>query len=607
MCAAVGGAPAGEPIGEPVGQPISVVEVTAPRVANLQPASTFASPVTALRYDPRVDIQPRGLPEGQADVAVRGGLFENTAVNVGPVTLLDPQTGHYTAEIPLDPAMLSTPRIETGIENALAGFNASVATVRYEPAPLRDGGELAVGAGSDDLRVLELRAGRDVLLSRGGSVGFAASYAASRSDGSRPNGDHEFDRFAARVQHRGEGRRTDVLYGYQDKFFGWPGAYTGFANLAETDRTRTHLLLASHRRERHDGWWQVGGYFRSLDDDYDFDRTTRESGVPGAFEHETRSYGLGLEGLVSGGAVDWRVAAQLAGDELVASTDLTGGDFDSRRYARLVVVPEKTWSLPRGAALTVRAGLGAAYSDRDSDAVLPVAGMTWSRPSGRAVDRVTLEYAATSQLPGYTALKSPPAGLFGGNPHLGRERADAVALSVERNAPAWHGRATVFYRDHQDLVDWTFRQDAPFARQANEMDVEVTGVELELARQWDAVELVAGYTYLHKDEDYGAAAVDASFYALNYPEQRLTVALRFQPVSWLDVRLDNELSRHRENPLRQSDDEAYQAALAMGWLTPVSGLRVDLRADNLTDSPFQHFPGTPPPRRQLSLNARYLW
>src|SRR5215210_6819489 len=73
------------------------VTVYSPRIANQSPAGTFAMPVSALRYEPRVDIQARNLAEGQADVTIRGGIFENTGFQVGSATLVDPQTGHYFA------------------------------------------------------------------------------------------------------------------------------------------------------------------------------------------------------------------------------------------------------------------------------------------------------------------------------------------------------------------------------------------------------------------------------------------------------------------------------------------------------------------------------
>src|SRR3954468_3323489 len=96
------------------------------QVANQTPVATFAMPVSGLRFEPRVDVQARNLPEGQADVTIRGGGFENTGFKLGALSLYDPQTGHYFAEIPVAPAMLQTPRVLTGAENALAGFNAGV-------------------------------------------------------------------------------------------------------------------------------------------------------------------------------------------------------------------------------------------------------------------------------------------------------------------------------------------------------------------------------------------------------------------------------------------------------------------------------------------------
>ena len=68
------------------------VTVTARRVANLAPAGSFAATATELRFDPQINLQARGLPEGQADVTVRGGLFENTGFRLGAVTVIDAAT-----------------------------------------------------------------------------------------------------------------------------------------------------------------------------------------------------------------------------------------------------------------------------------------------------------------------------------------------------------------------------------------------------------------------------------------------------------------------------------------------------------------------------------
>src|SRR5210317_2465771 len=128
---------------------ITEITVSARRVANLRPAGGYATAATTLRFDPLTELQSRGLAEGQSDVTVRGGVFENTGFKLGAVTVMDPQTGHYVAELPVDPAFLSKPAIYKGIDGAIEGFNSAVATVAYGIGLVQQGGSLNVGFGSD--------------------------------------------------------------------------------------------------------------------------------------------------------------------------------------------------------------------------------------------------------------------------------------------------------------------------------------------------------------------------------------------------------------------------------------------------------------------------
>lgn len=593
---------------EKIEQELSEIMVTARRVANTRPAGTYASPVTLLRFDPLTDIQSRGLPEGQADVTVRGGLFENTGFKVGAITIMDPQTGHYVAGLPIDPEILSAPEMLTGIDNSIAGFNSNIVTVEYALGKIYDGGSVLVGAGSDDLQFQSLRFANSTVSKSGADLGFALSAARSEGDGTVQNGDHEFQRFNVHVQRGDDQQQTDLVLSYQDKFYGWPGAYTGFASLPETDHTKTTLLLANHRNEIVRGFWEIGAFYRRLEDDYDFDRRTQESGEAGSFDHETKVYGVGFQGLHRSNTLDWHYAGQATADELVYSTDLTEGDFDSRNYVSVSLVPSLDVARTDDRVVTLRFGATFDWSNRDGSEISPVLGATVRKSSATGSYFVSFEYAGTSQLPGYTVLKSRPTGLFGGNPDLGREKARQASVSVGKDSSDWGTAATLFYREDDDLVDWTFATDAPFARQANAVDIDVLGFELFARRHWESFDLVASYTYLDKDADYGSAVVDASFYALNFAIHRATLAARYRFNDRLELRLDNEYREQLDNPLRSSSDEALLVSLALAWEPAEgSGFGFAITADNLTDDSYEQFPGTPAVGRQVSLSAKYQW
>lgn len=587
---------------------LTEIKVTANRVANTRPAGTYASVATALRFDPITELQSRGLAEGQADVTVRGGLFENTGFKAGAVTVMDPQTGHYAGELPIDPEFLAAPELLTGVDNAAAGFNSNIATIEYALRRIAAGGAILMGAGSDSLQFQSLRLANSSSTTAGAEFGYALAAARSQGDGTIENGDHEFSRFNAHLQRSTDAAQSDLVLAYQDKFYGWPGAYTGFASLPETDHTKTTLLLANHRQELEEGFIEVGAFYRRLDDDYDFDRRTEESGGPGSFEHETKVVGVGFNGFRAGSRLDWHYAGQLVSDELVYSTDLTEGDFDSRKYVTASIVPTLDVGEGNDRVMTLRFGAVVDWTSEDGSAVSPVASVTFSETTARGSEFVSLAYASTSQVPGYTVLNSRPAGLFGGNSSLGREKARQLSLSIGRDVASWDSTATVFYREDIDLVDWTFAIGAPFARQANAVDIDVLGVEFLIRRRWASVDIVGSYTYLEKDADYGSAVVDASFYALNFATHRATFALRYRVGQNFEVRWDNEYRNQRDNPLRGSSDEAFLSSLALAWEPPGgSGFGFALTADNLTDDNYEQFPGTPAVGRQISLSAKYQW
>lgn len=577
------------------------------RVANETPATGVATAVTALRYDPLVDVQGRGPAERQADVTVRGGIFENTGFQLGPLALPDPQTGHYFGEIPLDPVMLEGPEVLTGLGNAVTGFNSTVATVRYGFAPVAPTGSAVVGGGGHGLNYQRVRQGWE------GAVGHrkvGAEAAASRAEGhgTVARGDFAYERISGRVRVSGPEGTTDVFAGYSDEFYGWPGMYIGRAFgvlFPETDKYRVVLAGAAHRIFYGDGSHaEAGIVFRRLTNEYQFNRDTPSD----QFTHRTRMWSSALRGRHEGGvwALDYHVTA--VADELVHSRALTFGDFDSREYLKAVALPSWRAALANGDILEWRAGMAVDTSSEDATRVLPLAGLAWSRAANDAQWRAYLEYAAASQVPGYTALKSRPDGLFGGNADLGREVSRNLEAGFVYEAGVVTARGAVFRREDRALVDWVFSADAPNARRAAPVDIDTHGVEAAVAVNHGPWRWMAGYMWLDKSEDYGDEVVDASYYALNHASHRATLAAVYRPLEALEFRVDAELRRQAANILRGSGDTAFRMSAGISWVVDIGAdLEVGAVADNLTTSDFEVFPGTPGEGRQISVFGRLRW
>jgi hypothetical protein len=253
-------------------------------------------------------------------------------------------------------------------------------------------------------------------------------------------------------------------------------------------------------------------------------------------------------------------------------------------------------------------GFSVDESNRTDSAWSPVVELAREWP-GSGFSRAWLGFAEATQLPSFTALNSNPnAGLFRGNSSLGRSRTGNLEAGIAGAAGNWSGRAVIFARFDHDLVDWTFRRGVT-ARSANTVNMDTAGIEVIARWQWSSVEAVIGFTALAKDADYKGAAVDASFYALNYARYRLTAAVIWRIAREWELRLDNAARVQSDNLLRLTGgDEALMSTLGLGFgPRGLPGVSFSLRVDNLWQSNFQEVPAVPASPRLVSLGVSYSW
>ncbi len=590
---------------------VEKITIEGAATANDKPVGTFNSPISNLEYDPRVDLQSRNMAEAQADVTIRGGIFENTGFRVGSATLIDPQTGHYFAEIPIAPEMLTKPSIFTGVDNALYGVNSSVGTVSFGWKAIQKGGSVSIGAGNNNFNLQRVHGASTMLLESypAWSVGIEGEYSRSESDGTIANGDHQFERMSGRVQLASERSQTDLFYGFQQKFFGWPNLYTPF-NVNETEDIETRLVMLNHRQgygeKGMENTVEVSAYYRENDDHYVFSREN-----PEAFQafHETEVKSLALSGthnLSQDFGINY--SAQFTADDIKSTT--LENNFTSRDYYKVSVVPEYRAKLNSNESLTIR--LGGAFDDtnRDDDRLSVVGDISWLTQLDRHASRTFyVSYAEATQVAGYTAIGgSTTSGLFRSNNQLKREVSKNLEIGASFDDQSWKFDTALFYRWDNELTDWTYSFDSTSARSANPVDIETLGVEFIAIKRFDNADVVASYTYLDKSEDYGIDGVDASFYALNYPPHRATLGLVWFATDTVEVRIDNEWRKQETNALRNGSDSAFFSHATLTYSpAQIEGLSLVLAVDNLWNERFEEIPGTPGRGEQYSATLTYFW
>lgn len=599
--------------------PTITVEVKASKEERKNPVSAFDAPVSELQVDPLVDLQSRGFPEAQSDITIRGGTFENSGIRLGAAGIFDPQTGHYLSEIPLSTEMLEAPARLSGLNNAFSAFNANAGSLTWALRPIHERHRI-VSAGAGDFKTNTQHAyfaETELINSAIGSLGADASFSRFESSGTRPDADSRYGRGALRLQQRSESSQTDLLGAYQEKFFAWPDLYAPHVlhELArssdmESEDLSTALFLLNHKSKYGNGSFvEASAYHRRNHDDYEFDRY--QKGLFNAYLHTTRVSSVSADGKHVLENRFIRYSGSLIVDE-IDSSSLVFGPFSSRSWYNASLMPGYVIPVDDMRTLTFQVGASVNDTNRDHARVSPFGGIELANERQLGIrDVVYIDISQNSQLPNYTALGSnPDSGLFRGNPDLGRTISTNYESGIRIEREKTFVSTAVFYRYDKDLIDWTYDSNVPFAaRSANNMDTGTFGAESVLWHNFGLFEVRGGYTFLNKASHYAQTGVDASFYALNFPNHRIVLSLMTSPFEEVSIRLDNEWRQQEANVLRDSGnrDSFISSISCVLGIPEMKGAEILVSVYNIGRENFQSIPGVPSEGRLALGELRWSW
>ena len=188
-----------------------------------------------------VDIKQRG-PEGvQADVAIRGGNFEQTLILIDGIKLIDPQTGHHNMNLPISLSQIERVEILKGQGSRIYGANAFSGVINLITKK-SDYNNLGIEISGGENNFYNL--GINSLLNFGNTF-HSISLSKAKSDGYRLNTEFENYNFSINNSFRFSQVIINSIYGYADKDFGANSFYTvRFPNQAEKTETNFASLSA---------------------------------------------------------------------------------------------------------------------------------------------------------------------------------------------------------------------------------------------------------------------------------------------------------------------------------------------------------------------------
>ena len=190
-----------------------------------------------LVYTANIDILQRGGHGAQADVSIRGGSFDQTAILLNGINLSNAQTGHYSFDFPINLSDIERIEIVQGPSALIYGSSAFAGGINIITKKSTNERLYAhVESGMYNLKKIEMRS-----TAQTGIASHTLSVGSNSSDGYADNTDYDIYNllWQTRLSPRSESR-IDFQLGYNDKSYGANSFYTP-RFLEQYERTSTYM------------------------------------------------------------------------------------------------------------------------------------------------------------------------------------------------------------------------------------------------------------------------------------------------------------------------------------------------------------------------------
>lgn len=185
-------------------------------------AVSSRSLATLLGYYPGIDIRTRGVHGVQSDLSIRGGSFDQSLVLLNGIDMSNPQTGHFSLDLPLQLSQIHQLELLKGPSSKKYGLSAYSGAVNLVTRPADSLSIIAEGSYGqfntyNTSATIHLPAGKSRSM-------LAASVGGS--DGYRENTDFSSANIYLHSTFEGDLLSSDLMVGWNRKAFGANAFYT---------------------------------------------------------------------------------------------------------------------------------------------------------------------------------------------------------------------------------------------------------------------------------------------------------------------------------------------------------------------------------------------
>lgn len=453
-------------------------------VSSLSSAEIKHSPAQSLndllRNLQSVDVRQRGPVGVQADISIRGGSFEQTQVLLNGVNFSDPQTGHYSLNLPISLKAVSRIEVLQGLSapGAIGGALNIVTETKG-----RNEADIYLSGGQH--RYLDLAANA-ALGKKNLQTYLSATH--QRSDGYTTNTDFDNTTAYAFLQYRNQNAGNfETQLGYQQKQYGSNGFYS-FKYPDQLESTRTFLGSVRWQKDINNLRLSAIGYHRQHFGRFELFRYEWASWYTGHNYHQTLTTGGELNAQLTTKFGLTTVAAELRNEHIYSNT--LGYDMDEHRK---VPFEDDIYYTKHANRNTIRAFAaqsielgnlgftagGSLHHSNDFDSKVCLAFDTrW------LVGSNTILFGAVNQalrLPTFTDLYYTTA-THNANPNLQPEKATTLEVGTRYFKSNVKAGASIYYRMGRETIDWVYLEGVDKSQSMNHSEVNTLG--LELSYQW---------------------------------------------------------------------------------------------------------------------------